>query len=201
MMSECGHWISGGTPNTSTEAYWGGEIPWISAASLKSPWVYHSDRKITALGAENGTRLVPKDTIIFVVRGMSLITEFRIGLTRREVSFGQDCKAIVPAAGIDAAVLFLAIKSRTADILRLVDRAGHGTGRLATDLLSKVTLKLPEAKSNVEAAATLRQLINVGATRQAENHKLLELRDTLLPRLMSGEIRVRDAEKVVEDVT
>ena len=30
---------------------------------------------------------------------------------------------------------------------------------------------------------------------------LSELRDTLLPKLMSGEIRVRDVEKVVEDVT
>jgi type I restriction enzyme, S subunit len=34
-----------------------------------------------------------------------------------------------------------------------------------------------------------------------ENRTLAELRDTLLPRLMSGEIRVRDAEKVVEKVT
>lgn len=34
-----------------------------------------------------------------------------------------------------------------------------------------------------------------------ENHTLAELRDTLLPKLMSGEIRVRDAEKAVEDVT
>lgn len=30
---------------------------------------------------------------------------------------------------------------------------------------------------------------------------LRELRDALLPKLMSGEIRVRDAEKIVEDVT
>ena len=34
-----------------------------------------------------------------------------------------------------------------------------------------------------------------------ESRYLSELRDALLPRLMSGEIRVRDAEKVVEDVT
>jgi len=34
-----------------------------------------------------------------------------------------------------------------------------------------------------------------------ENQALGTLRDTLLPKLMSGEIRVRDAEKVVEDVT
>ena len=34
-----------------------------------------------------------------------------------------------------------------------------------------------------------------------ESRTLAQLRDTLLPKLMSGEIRVRDAEKVVEDVT
>ena len=33
-----------------------------------------------------------------------------------------------------------------------------------------------------------------------ENDKLKKLRDTLLPKLMSGEIRVKDAEKMVEDV-
>lgn len=200
-MADCGRWISGGTPSTSDESYWGGDIPWISASSLKSSWIDSSDRRVTQLGAMNGTRLVPSGTIIFVVRGMSLISEFRIGLTQREVAFGQDCKAILTIPGIDAAVLFLAIKSRTPDILGLVDNAGHGTGRLATDLLSKVTLDLPGAEFSEAAAAVLRPLLAVGAERQAENHSLRELRDTLLPKLMSGEIRVRDAEKVVEDVT
>jgi type I restriction enzyme S subunit len=200
-MYECGRWFSGGTPTTSEESYWGGQTPWISASSLKSPWIDDSDRRITALGAENGTRLVPEDTVIFVVRGMSLTSEFRIGLTQREVAFGQDCKAIRPAASIDAAVLFVAIKWHTPEILRLVDNAGHGTGRLATDLLSKVTLSLPEPDFNAEAAAALRPLVEIGAARHAENRTLAELRDTLLPKLMSGEIRVRDAEKVVEGVT
>src|SRR6185437_6880676 len=98
-------------------------------------------------------------------------------------------------------VLFVAIKSHTPEILGLVDHAGHGTGRLATDLLSKVMLDLPEPEFNAKAAATLRPLIEVGAARQAENRALAKLRNILLPKLMSGEIRVRDAEKVVEDAT
>lgn len=200
-MADCGRWVSGGTPSTSDESYWGGDIPWISASSLKSPWIDSSDRRVTRLGAMNGTRLVPSGTIIFVVRGMSLISEFRIGLTQREVAFGQDCKALLSIPGIDAAVLFAAIKSRTTDILGLVDNAGHGTGRLGTDLLSKVILNLPGAEFSDAAAAVLRPLLAVGAERQAENHSLRKLRDTLLPKLMSGEVRVRDAEKVVEDVT
>lgn len=200
-MVDCGRWISGGTPSTSDESYWGGDIPWISASSLKSPWIDSSDRRVTRLGAMNGTRLVPSETIIFVVRGMSLVSEFRIGLTQREVAFGQDCKALLSIPGIDAAVLFTAIKSRTPDILGLVDNAGHGTGRLATDLLSKVTLGLPGAEFSDTAAAVLRPLVAVGAERQAENHGLRKLRDTLLPKLVSGQIRVRDVERVVGDVT
>jgi type I restriction enzyme S subunit len=201
VLADCGQWLSGGTPNTSEDAYWGGDIPWISASSLKSPWIDDSDRKVTPLGAGNGTRLVPKDSIIFVVRGMSLVSEFRVGLTKREVAFGQDCKALLPAPGIDAAVLLLAIKSRTSEILGLVDYAGHGTGRLATDRIAGMAVNLPEAQAEIDVVAALRSLVQVGAERQVENRDLEELRDYLLPKLMSGEIRVKDAEKVVEDVT
>jgi len=200
-MADCAEWFSGGTPKTSEESYWRGDIPWVSALSLKSPWIDDSDRKVTILGAKNGTRLVPKGTIIFVVRGSSLDTEFRIGLTQREVAFGQDCKALRAKDGTDPAVLFVAIKSHTVEILQLVDHTGHGAGRLATDLISKVTIMLPDEHLNSQASMTLRPLVEIGANRRAENRTLLALRDTLLPKLMSGEIRVQDAEKVVEEVT
>ena len=75
---------------------------------------------------------------------MSLKTEFRVGVTERQVAFGQDCKAIIPAPGIDGKFLALALKARSRQILAMVDEAGHGTGRLPTDLISKLTVKVPE---------------------------------------------------------
>src|SRR4051812_8111083 len=93
-LGECAIWYSGGTPSTSVPEYWGGDIPWITASSLHDFYVRDSERKITKLGLQNGTRLMPQDTIIFVVRGMSLKSEFRVGIARRPVAFGQDCKAI-----------------------------------------------------------------------------------------------------------
>jgi type I restriction enzyme S subunit len=200
-MADCAEWFSGGTPRTSEESYWGGDIPWISALSLKSPWIDDSDRKVTPLGVKNGTRLMPKGTVIFVVRGSSLDTEFRIGLTQREVAFGQDCKALRARGRIDPAVLFVAIKSRTSEILQLVDHTGHGAGRLATDLISRVTIILPEEHLSPQVNMALRPLVEVGAARHAENHILEKMRDILLPKLMSGEIRVQEAEKIVEQVT
>jgi type I restriction enzyme S subunit len=199
-LSETAKWMSGGTPKTSEPGYWGGNIPWISAASLKSPWLDESDRKVTQLGAENGTRLVPKGTIIFVVRGMSLTSEFRVGIAQREVAFGQDCKALLPKSGIDSVTLFLALKTRTAEILSLVDTAGHGTGRLGTDRIAKLQVRLPQGQTAGNFTGTVMPLIERASAMRRENRTLAELRDTLLPQLVTGKIRVKDAEKIVEDI-
>ncbi|MFI8179239.1 restriction endonuclease subunit S [Actinacidiphila glaucinigra] len=142
-LADAGTWLSGGTPSTSNDAYWDGDIPWISAASLKRFRVIDSDRRVTALGAENGSRLVGAGTVLFVVRGMSLKSEFRIGVTQRTVAFGQDCKAVLPAEGIDPYFLAHAIQTKTPEILAMVEETSHGTGRLDTNRLQELEIGVP----------------------------------------------------------
>lgn len=197
-LEESSYWYSGGTPRTSEESYWGGDIPWISASSLKSPWIDNSDRNLTVLGAKNGTRLVSSGAVIFVVRGSSLNDEFRVGVTQREVAFGQDCKALIPKDGIDPGVLFHAMRHRTFEILNLVDQTGIGAGRLSTDLIAKLDIAIPATHGDRDIAQ-INYLDGLCAERKRESRTLAQLRDTLLPKLMSGEIRVKDAERVVED--
>lgn len=142
-LGEAGTWLSGGTPQTSESAFWGGEIPWISAASLTNFYVQDSPRRVTELGAASGTRIVGPGTILCVVRGMSLKTVFRVGIARRRVAFGQDCKALVPRPGIDPLFLANVMRARQVDILNMVDEAGHGTGRLQSDRLYALEVQLP----------------------------------------------------------
>jgi type I restriction enzyme S subunit len=163
-LADAGRWLSGGTPSTSNDEFWGGAIPWISAASLKKFRIDTSDRKITEAGAINGTRLVPQGTVLFVVRGMSLNNEFRIGVTARQVAFGQDCKAIIPAEGIDSTFLAHAVKVRSPAILRLVETTSHGTGRLDTGRLGELELGIPpisEQRRIVDAIAAVSHDIDV----------------------------------------
>ncbi|MER8068556.1 restriction endonuclease subunit S [Streptomyces sp. NPDC094034] len=197
-LGSAARWLSGGTPRTSESSYWGGEIPWISALSLKSPWIDNSDRKLTDLGAASGTRLVPTESIIFVVRGSSLKSEFRIGITQCNVAFGQDCKALIPDGSIDPHLLFHAIRSAKSEIMEMVDETSIGAGRLSTDLISKLEVRVPKERDE-STAAELRTLSKLAAGRQKESRTLAALRDALLPQLMSGKLRVRDAEKIVED--
>ncbi|MEU6582228.1 restriction endonuclease subunit S [Nocardia sp. NPDC046763] len=157
-LSDAGTWLSGGTPTTDEPRFWGGEMPWISASSMKDFLIRDSDRKLTKSGATAGTQIIDKGTVLFVVRGMSLKKEFRVGVAQRELTFGQDCKAIIPSHGIDGTFLALALKARGSEILSMVDEAGHGTGRLPTDLISNLEVFIPppaEQRRIVEIIETL----------------------------------------------
>ena len=136
--------MSGGTPSTSNPEYWDGDIPWISSKSLTDFNIRDSDRHLTEKGVRSGTKLVSEDTILMVVRGMSLKSEFRMGIARREVALSQDLKALKPHKELDPLFLAYALRARTAEVLDMVDEAGHGTGRLQTDRLFSLEITFPE---------------------------------------------------------
>lgn len=118
-----------------------------------------SDRRLTRRGAQSGTKLVPENTILMVVRGMSLKSEFRMGITRREVALSQDLKGLKPHDDLDPLFLAYALRARTPDVLDMVDEAGHGTGRLQTDRLYSLEIPFPEGLDEQRAiAATLSAL-------------------------------------------
>ncbi|MCK6554943.1 restriction endonuclease subunit S [Candidatus Binatia bacterium] len=152
-LKDCAVWYSGGTPNKATPRYWGGSIPWISAKSLNDYFVSDSEDRVTEEGARNGTRLVPKDSILFIVRGMSLKSEFRMGIATRPVTFNQDLKALVAVDDVVPAYLAYAIRSKTTEILQMVGEAGHGTGVLPTDRIQSLEIPVPSLEEQHAVAA------------------------------------------------
>ncbi len=67
--------------------------------------------------------------------------------------------------------------------------------------IRSLIVKLPSTEVRAATTAVLGALDDKIAANELENKSLAALRDTLLPKLMSGELRVRDAEKVVEEAT
>lgn len=191
-LGNAGTWHSGGTPSTSEPAYWGGHLPWISAASLQTFFLTASDRRLTTEGATNGTRVVPAGTILFVVRGMSLKSEFRVGVAQRDLAFGQDCKAIVVDPKLPKSTVAVGLLTRSAEVLQLVDEASHGTGRLQTDRIERLSIRLPSATRIGEVESTLSALLKLGADAEESISVLRRTRDELLPLLISGRVRVSE---------
>jgi type I restriction enzyme S subunit len=136
--------LSGGTPRKSETRYWRGDIPWVSSGAMKQRRIYDTELRVTEEGAENGTRLIPENTVLVVVRGMSLAKEFRIALTGRPVTFNQDLKALRPSPKVDSGFLFYYLQSQRHAIRDSATDASHGTKKLESQVLESWPLPVPD---------------------------------------------------------
>ena len=137
--------VSGGTPSKRREAFWNGTIPWVSAKDMRQFRLRDTIDHITPEGLANGTRKVPAGTILLLTRGMRLLTELPVCVAERPMAFNQDVKALLPNARIDPRFLPYLILGNRRRLQNLVDLAGHGTGRINTDELTALDVRLPPA--------------------------------------------------------
>ncbi|KAA6311146.1 hypothetical protein EZS27_037672, partial [termite gut metagenome] len=68
-LGEIANIIGGGTPDTTIEEYWNGNIQWFTPTEIKSDYVAKSNRTITKLGLEKSSaKLLPIGTILLTTR-------------------------------------------------------------------------------------------------------------------------------------
>lgn len=201
-VAPLGDWadaLSGGTPAKSNASLWGGDLPWISPKVMTEIHADEAEAWVTDAAVGNGTRLAPSGSTLVMVRGMGLHKCVRVSQARTNVSFNQDVKALVPRE-VEPTLLLLALLDAQTSLLKRVQSSGHGTGVLPTDILlaHQLCLPLPEVQKRlVPPLDAVNERIAAG---RLENRTLADLRDLLLPRLISGELRITEAEKLVGDV-
>jgi type I restriction enzyme S subunit len=147
--------LSGGSPRMSESRYWGGDIPWVSSGEMTQSRISSTERRVTEEGAQKGTKLVPANTVLVVVRGMSLAKEFRISISKREVTFNQDIKALRPSTRIDPWFLFYYLKSQRHAIRDSATDASHGTKKLETRVLEQWPLPVLDIQTQRAIASIL----------------------------------------------
>jgi len=157
-LGKCAEWVSGGTPPKSNPAYWGGDIPWVSAKDMKEFRLYDSQDHVTPEALGNGTRSVPPRSILLLVRGMTLHDDLPICMVMREMTFNQDVKALVPNQHVVPEFLAYWLLANKPDLLQLVDSASHGTGRIHTPVFKDTELRLPPPSVQQRIADVLGKL-------------------------------------------
>ena len=169
--------LSGGTPSKSESRFWGGEIPWISSAEMSEERIYTTTHNVSTEGANNGTRLIPKDTVLVVVRGMSLAKECRVSLTTRESTFNQDIKALKLSPDVDPHFIFYYLRSQKLALRDAASEAAHGTKKLDMPVLEQWPLPVVPLVTQHKIAAILTaydDLIEVNKRRIALLEKIAE---------------------------
>jgi type I restriction enzyme, S subunit len=191
--------MSGGTPRKSDAAFWGGDIPWVSPKVMTHIHVDDSIDRVTQAAVGNGTRLVPAGAVLVMVRGMGLHDGVRVSQAKCPVTFNQDVKALV-ATGIPATHLLYWMLHEASSLLTKVQTSGHGTGVLPTDFLTKLMTVIPGSNDEVNRLVACLEGLDAQLVSLVTQEKTLAaLRDALLPKLLSGEVRVSEAEGMVEE--
>lgn len=190
--------ISGGTPKTSVDEYWNGSIPWFSVVDAPSGadcWVIQTDKSITHLGLDNcSSKLLPIGTTIISARG----TVGKVCLTGQDMAMNQSCYGLRSKAANCEYFCFYLTKS----LVEILEARAHGSvfSTITRDTLDGVSTISPPLEViqsfNGIAGALLFKIKN----NLEENRILGNQRDALLPKLISGEIRIPDAEKMLEEV-
>ena len=147
--------LSGGTPPKKREEYWNGAIPWVSARDMRQFRLRDTTLHVTAEGLANGTRLVPVGTTLLLTRGMRLLKEVPVCVVERPMAFNQDIKALLPNTRIDSHFLPYLILGNKRRLQNLVDLAGHGTGRINSDELRALDVRLPQPREQRAIAQIL----------------------------------------------
>jgi type I restriction enzyme S subunit len=191
---------TGGTPKTSVDEYWGGDILWASAKDVSQntePVLLDPERTITPEGLQNSpTDVLPAGTTAIVARGA---TTGRHTILGRDMAPNQSCYGLVGKEGYSRGWTYLTVNSL---VERLRKRA-YGSAFDSVTISTFENLNIVGAPKKVisdfnERVMPLfeRMMLNV-----KEDKTLAETRDYLLPKLISGEIEADAAEEVVEAKT
>lgn len=188
--------ILGGTPNRKNPEFWGGQVHWASAKDVTSAphsVVADTEEKITRMATEQTkAKPLPIGGVIVTARG----TVGAVARLALPTSFNQSCYGFSPSE-LPPGLLYFSI-------LRAAQRAKSLSHGSVFDTITMKTfdhLFIPDFGESAEKMEhQIAPLLETVDSSIKENKTLVSMRDALLPQLMSGKLRVRDAEAVVEDV-
>lgn len=180
--------VGGGTPKTSEVNYWGGDIPWLSGGDIANAhqgFIVSAEKSITNLGLEkSSTKLLPKLASVISARG----TVGKYAMLSKPMTFSQSNYGIVPKGHANYYFVYLLL----AYIVDELSAAAYGSvfDTITTRTFEDVELKLPLMDSIAEFESGIAPLFEKKLINVEQIQTLEKLRDTLLPKLMSGEVRV-----------
>jgi type I restriction enzyme S subunit len=188
--------IGGGTPNTSVAKYWDGDIPWFSVVDAPREsdiWILCTEKKITMAGVENSsTQILKNGTTIISARG----TVGKVALVGVPMAMNQSCYGL---RGKKSNLGFFTYFSTRALVSELQQRT-HGSvfNTITRDTLKSVIVVSPPERAIQAFEKDVTPILELIRENLFESRTLAGLRDTLLPKLISGELRVKNAVLIAE---
>jgi type I restriction enzyme S subunit len=184
--------VGGSTPSTANSAFWdGGDIHWATPkdlASLQSPILLDTKSRITELGLQEiSSGLLPSGTILLSSRapiGYLAITQIATAINQGFIAI--KCTEEAPN--------YFILNWLRDNMEEIIGRANGTTFlEISKSNFRPMSISIPAPEKMKSFVETVNPLYKKIVTNLKESRTLASLRDALLPKLMSGEVRVKDS--------
>ena len=180
--------LNGGTPRTSVAHYWNGDVRWYTAKDAPAPhdvFVVETERTVTQAGVDNSaTTMLPPRTTVISARG----TVGRLACLGRSMAMNQTCYGIRGAGGYRDFFTYWLVRRAVEDLRSRT----HGTifDTITRQTFAFVDVALPSVSVADAFESAVMPIMERILSNLHQSRAIAALRDTLLPKLVSGELRV-----------
>lgn len=145
--------ISGATPKTGIDDYWGGDVQWATPADLSKldgPYISKTPRTLTSAGVRScATTVLPAGSVLLSSRAPI----GHVAINTVPMATNQGFKSLVPTAAVEAKYLYHWLKSNT-DFLRSLGN-GATFKELSATTTQRIEIPLPPLAEQRRIAAIL----------------------------------------------
>ena len=181
--------ICGKTPSTKVSEYYGNDIPFITIPDMHgNTYAVTTERYLSLYGAQSQPKkTLPRNSICVSCIG----TAGLVTLTAQESQTNQQINSIIPKEGYSPYYIYLLMEPLSV-IINNLGQSGSPIVNLNKAQFGKIAVVIPSIEIMKSFDEIVSPMFESILSNQEENIKLAELRDSLLPRLMSGELDVSE---------
>jgi type I restriction enzyme S subunit len=168
--------IGGGTPKTTKDEYWNGNIPWLSVKDFNNDfrYVYETEKSITELGLEkSSTKMLQKGDVIISARG----TVGEIAIIPFPMAFNQSCYGLRAKEDmVTSDFLYYLVKYN----INVLKKNTHGSvfDTITRDTFDSIEVEIPDLITQQKIASILGDFDNKIEFNNAINNNLADLLQT-----------------------
>jgi type I restriction enzyme S subunit len=183
--------ILGGTPSTEKKEYWeNGTVPWINSGKVNDFRIYKPTAYITEKALnESAAKLMPKGTVVIAITGATLGQVSRLEI---ESTGNQSVIGIIPNEKFSSAYLFYWMLENISKIINTA--TGGAQQHINKNDVNAFDFVIPTDGLLKNHHAIVNPMLEKISSNCFQIQTLSTLRDTLLPKLMKGEVRVKSEE-------
>lgn len=190
-ISDLGTVVGGSTPSKSKPEYYTEHgIAWITPKDLsvnKSKFITHGENDITELGLKNSSAsIMPEGTVLFSSRAPIGY----IAIAAGEVTTNQGFKSVIPRPAIGTPFVYYFLKNALPTIEGMA--SGSTFKEVSGSTMKIVPAFIPDDETLARFTEFCSPIFEQQQMLEWQNQSLAALRDSLLPKLISGEIDVSD---------